>query len=128
MAPLAADAFRHRGGVAFGAVEADDVAPPGMTTGDPPLDLRADTGNLAWNRSDGILRIDTPRTTGAVGFLGGRALEVGAVRLEIETPVCSRAGARAGTASRSGSAGGCGCPGTPCRIFDGSEPHREVRR
>jgi len=48
--------------------------------------LEADTGELSWDRPSGILRIAAGRTAGAVGFLGGRTVDAGPLRLMVETP------------------------------------------
>jgi len=48
--------------------------------------LRSANGELVWNAEDGLFTIDTPRTQGAVGFLGGRRVETGDVVFELSTP------------------------------------------
>ncbi len=42
---------------------------------------------LRWRR-EGVFVIDTPRTQGAVGFLGGKSIECQHVRIEAQTPFC----------------------------------------
>ena len=42
---------------------------------------------LQWNR-DGVFTINTPRTQGAVGFIGGKTLDCQNVRIEAQTPFC----------------------------------------
>ncbi len=53
-------------------------------SGDGPL--RSATGELTWNADEGLFTVDTPRTQGAVGFLGGRRVETRDVVFELDTP------------------------------------------
>ena len=79
---LVADAFRHRVAIAFGSEPADARMRAGALAPAVPTTLEADTGELRWDRDAGILRLDTPRTAGAVGFLGGRSVACGPVVIE----------------------------------------------
>ncbi|MFZ5825471.1 MAG: hypothetical protein ACOY94_14315 [Bacillota bacterium] len=44
-----------------------------------------DTGELDWDYSTGLLKIDSPRSQGLVGFGGGRRVEVGQIAITLET-------------------------------------------
>lgn len=48
--------------------------------------VRADTGELERDWSQGILRIDTPRAQAASGWIGGQTITLGALRIRVETP------------------------------------------
>ena len=80
---LVADAFRHRVAVAFGSEPADTRTRAGAEAPAVPATLEADTGELCWDRDAGVLRLNTPRTAGAVGFLGGRSVTAGPVVVEL---------------------------------------------
>lgn len=51
--------------------------------------LRSDTGQLALDYQRHFLSIDTPRTQGAVGFLGGTRLELEDVVIDCQTESCA---------------------------------------
>ncbi len=55
----------------------------------PEGQLRSDTGQLVFDYQRHLLSIDTPRTQGAVGFLGGNPLELGDVSIDCQTPYCT---------------------------------------
>jgi len=50
------------------------------------MTARSTTGELTWNAAEGLVTIDTPRTQGAIGFLGGARIELGAVSIAVSTP------------------------------------------
>lgn len=45
-------------------------------------------GQLQWDGRAGVLRINTPRTQGALGFIGGKPLQAAQLRVEAATPFC----------------------------------------
>ena len=51
--------------------------------------LRSDNGQVCLDYQRRLLSINTPRTQGAVGFLGGAKVELQDVIIESETPFCS---------------------------------------
>ena len=59
---------------------------------EPKGRIASDTGELAWNstdRSNGYLTIDTPLTRAAVGWIGGKKIELAGARFEATTPFCA---------------------------------------
>jgi hypothetical protein len=59
---------------------ARDFIPPGQTF------VASDTGELKRDWLAGIATIDTPRSQAAFGWIGGRQLQLGDVRFDIQTP------------------------------------------
>ncbi|MCX5726617.1 MAG: hypothetical protein NT030_05515 [Candidatus Saganbacteria bacterium] len=51
--------------------------------------IKSDTGELFWNYKDGIFKIDTERTEGALGFIGGEKVELGSIEIQPKTDYCS---------------------------------------
>jgi len=60
----------------------------GETNGEPGA-LTSDTGELRWRSTRGVLTIDTARSQGAVGFLGGKELALANLRIRARTRYCS---------------------------------------
>ncbi len=89
-APVSADAFRHRVAVACGPPAGGGEADLRTGVGAPPPEipevLDADTGELSWDRHAGILRLAAPRVAGAVGWIGGREVAAGSVRVAVAAP------------------------------------------
>ena len=59
---------------------------------EPEGEIVSDTGELIWEargERTGILRINTPRVQAAIGWLGGRRIELRDVAIEVETPFCA---------------------------------------
>ena len=52
-------------------------------------EIRADTGELKWNWGQGVFTIDTEKTQAAVGFLGGRRIDLTDVSFNAQTKFCS---------------------------------------
>lgn len=49
----------------------------------------SETGELIWDYGQGIFQIETDRTQGAVGFLGGGKIDLGDIEIEAKTEFCS---------------------------------------
>ena len=57
-----------------------DFLPPSGT------EVQSDTGEITRDWAAGVLRIDTPNTQVASGWLGGETVELGALRVTLQTP------------------------------------------
>jgi hypothetical protein len=57
-----------------------DMIPAGQTF------VRSDTGELTRDWKEGVLTIDTPKTQAVVGWIGGKALKLGAATFRFSTP------------------------------------------
>jgi hypothetical protein len=57
--------------------------------GTDPADLISDTGELSWNPADGFFTINTDRTQGAVGFIGGKDISLNNLDIAVQTNHCS---------------------------------------
>ncbi|MBV1859042.1 MAG: hypothetical protein KUG77_11580, partial [Nannocystaceae bacterium] len=50
---------------------------------------RSDTGELDRDWAEGILRIDSPRVQAASGWIGGKTITLGDLRVRVDTPTAS---------------------------------------
>lgn len=53
--------------------------------------IRSDTGELERDWTEGILRIDSPRVQAASGWIGGKTITLGDLRVRIDTPTATLA-------------------------------------
>ena len=67
-----------------GAIVLND--PQTAVLADNVTEAISDTGQLTRNWQQGIYTIDTPRTQAAMGWIGGKKIDLGDVELEITTP------------------------------------------
>ncbi|MGH1347452.1 MAG: glycosyl hydrolase family 5 [Nannocystales bacterium] len=61
----------------------EDLLDPSATS------IRSDTGELERDWTQGVLRIDSPRVQAASGWLGGKTITLGDLRVRVETPTAT---------------------------------------